>query len=325
MANLHDVIPVSTAKPAAKYEKEFNAVVDEANSALAFLKKINVPIDQKFMTQLQISLGEIRKKSFEETLTMTKVMRTELDVSYRDGKVKTSFYERTDALGYMASKEQVLLSEMLRVAEALGMVIIPYEALDSRSLKAEPYYIREKAELFKRLAYTVNLDVYVIAPIELYNVLAHVKMEKAAFTWSKRHDVTMQTINLQLPLFKALNGAINSLDSRVTALEATQNIIQTQLQSLQEQMSHLQSNQNRARKQEFLKTQSDAGYAEVHENSFSAMDPLMFAVPAGTRLTAEDAISIIGPCWGPEFDDILLQVSQLKIIPKQRKKLETDF
>jgi hypothetical protein len=50
-------------------------------------------------------------------------------------------------------------------------------------------------------------------------------------------------------------------------------------------------------------------------------DPLMFAVPDGVDPSTDNGWAILGPCWGPDFDEIVFTAIGRKIIPDQRKLL----
>jgi hypothetical protein len=95
-------------------------------------------------------------------------------------------------------------------------------------------------------------------------------------------------------------------------------------------MSQLQEDVNKMRKEAYVaKIRAEAAEAAAIKAaaayavaSFSAVDPLIFAIRKGEKITG-DTTAIIGPCWGPDFSEVLLEVSGLEVIANQRKKLES--
>jgi hypothetical protein len=339
MANLHDVVTLVKPKSTSKFEKMFDSVIDEANVAADFLRKIGADTnDMRKKTQAVIE--KIRIDSFNETCSIPKALSLVPDVTgtpttgmrtveaYRS---PGSYYrDDADAYSMLSARPLSTTSKLRFITDTLGMAIIPFGALDSRSLAHEDYNVRAAVKSFSSQASQVGMDLYVIVPLELYDVLAHVNMDDHSLSmpYSKDHATTLQTIGLQLPMFRAMNSAINNLDSRVGALEATQTIIKTQLVNLQNQMTTLQEDVGRLRKEAYIAKikaeEASAAAIKVIESraatQWFATDPLIFAVRRGDKIT-DDAVAIIGPCWGPDFSDILLIASGLNVVSGQRKKL----
>lgn len=55
---------------------------------------------------------------------------------------------------------------------------------------------------------------------------------------------------------------------------------------------------------------------------FRIEEPMMFALKLGTSLRDRSAAAIIGPCWGPDFAEIIAAASGLAIDKKRRKAAE---
>lgn len=66
-----------------------------------------------------------------------------------------------------------------------------------------------------------------------------------------------------------------------------------------------------------LKKAADA-LAQV---SFRILDPMMFALNIGTNLDAREGHALIGPCWGPDFADIIVEALGLKRDRVKERKL----
>lgn len=71
---------------------------------------------------------------------------------------------------------------------------------------------------------------------------------------------------------------------------------------------------------------SKKALAALQNLSFDVLEPLMFAVPKGTSLQGPPNTPVfIGPCWGPDFEDIIAVASGLKVDQKKRESLEIEL
>lgn len=68
---------------------------------------------------------------------------------------------------------------------------------------------------------------------------------------------------------------------------------------------------------------SDIQMAEeaLSKLTFELLEPLMFAVKKGAKITDRNTIAYIGPCWGPDFADIIAVSQGLTINSAQRKQM----
>lgn len=332
MPNLHDVIELTPPKK-SKVETEFKALVSEASGAYKFLASINALDNaRELKTKIGNRLQTLRETAFLDTLSLPSSLRSEIRVvNTRDNGLNPndSSYVRMDNLGRLSSRCQSTLSRLRHTADTLCMVIMPYEALDKRSLKAESYHVVREVEAFVNDATDAKLDLYVVAPLRLYSISQHVAMtSNADGMYSKTHEMTLTTVSLQLPLFRTLFQSLKGLETRVDALGAAQTQMQDQIQSLTQRLVQLEERVEQARKEAYqakiLAEQTAARLAvdeqAAKERSWLALDPLIFAVPADTSLTSESPV-IVGPNWGPDFPDVLLDVCGLQVIKGQRKKL----
>lgn len=59
---------------------------------------------------------------------------------------------------------------------------------------------------------------------------------------------------------------------------------------------------------------------EMEARRWTAWEPMMLAFPA-SRTVRDDGWAAIGPCWGPDFEDIVLAAAGLAGKPGQRARL----
>ena len=60
---------------------------------------------------------------------------------------------------------------------------------------------------------------------------------------------------------------------------------------------------------------------ELNKLTFELLEPLMFAVKKGEKITDRNTTAYIGPCWGPDFSDIIAVSQGLTINSAQRKQM----
>jgi hypothetical protein len=65
--------------------------------------------------------------------------------------------------------------------------------------------------------------------------------------------------------------------------------------------------------------------AKLEQITWDLLEPLMFALKPGTQLRAPNADAILGPCWGPDFADIIATAAELKVDKAKRKEAETSL
>lgn len=58
----------------------------------------------------------------------------------------------------------------------------------------------------------------------------------------------------------------------------------------------------------------------MDEVSFQLLEPLMFALKPGTRLRDRHATAILGPCWGPDFEDFIATAVGLTVDKERRTR-----
>jgi hypothetical protein len=66
-----------------------------------------------------------------------------------------------------------------------------------------------------------------------------------------------------------------------------------------------------------------AAAAALEDIEFDVLDPMMFALKKGTKLFDRGAAALMGPCWGPDFADIIAAAAGLVVDKARREKAET--
>lgn len=333
MPNLLDVIPATISSSNARisnpkmkqYAADYATTVTDATKAAEYMNKLGLLDHDKFATKFSESIRALQENCFEETLSLPSSLKGDIRV-WSNTRVPLCVEQRGhNNLDGLSTQPISSLKEMRRAADLLGMVIMPYSALDARSLAAENRDVRVAVNSFVEAAHSANLRVYAMAPISLYDVGAHVKAFNAGvIVYGKSHDMILKSIAMQIPMFRSLLKIANDLDNRVSALEGHRKVVDEQLKSLQDQVYQLQKSLNEMRQESFvtkhIPNKKEAAEAETLR-LWVAEDPLVFALHPEVNLLADDGSALLGPCWGPDFNPVLLEAVGLKIIKGQRKAI----
>jgi hypothetical protein len=329
MPNLHDVIELKKPVTSTTVEKTTKDFLSQVNDTYGMLSKVGTTTAKvEFLQKAQEYLAGTRGKVFQENLSLPEDLRKPVElVTNREGVVVTSVYTRVDGLGYLSGLPQSSMARIRRTADMLGMIVMPYGALDKRSLSNESYEVRNRVSLFVSSAQAASLELYVVAPLRLYNIEQHISLvEGGDDLYSSAHEATLATISLQLPLFRSMFAAVSALDSRVTALEDTNTKVRAQIAALTTRLASLEEKVEESRRVAYeAQKEAERAVAEAQaarQSTWSAIDPLIFATPLGSKLATGDASVLVGPVWGPDFSQVLLEVCGLKIVKGQRKKVE---
>lgn len=325
MPNLHDVIELNSDSAAPK--SIVKSSLTSFNKALNLLgPTVSEATVKSLIADLEKGLGDHRKSVFLDKFELPSDMRIRHpSLRLSDGVITQQ--ERSysgDYLTHLASRRKTTVGKLKHTADMLNMIIMPYAALNPRSVTHASYEERIRIRSFLSDVENsgVEFDLYVVAPLGLYSLESHVNSSTPGWMYSSVHETTLTTLSLQLPMFRSLSSAVNSLDRRVTELESFSRTFSTQMTELTARLSEVENRvaeQTRIRaEQAALPSVTSRSHVEV-ENLWLALDPLLFAVKRGA--SADSSLAIVGPAWGPDFSESLLEISGLSVIPGQRASL----
>lgn len=318
--NIYDVVPVTKISTDGLRMSPID-LVDRVRDTLKLCKSLDVPVPAQLILRANDQLYQERRETFQKNgYTLHPLDGTEVQLK-SDGSMKIS----QDVFIKLTASPKAKIEEVRGLADALGMVIMPYQALTSKSLAAEKYDVREAVSDFCSAAEIAGMDTYVVAPIQLYDIHKHVKMDGNAPSqfYSAAFQQVFLSIQLQLPLFRSILGTLDNLTSRVTELEGVTNQIKGQVAALQVQLDSMKRDHEIRRMEEARKSApKSAEVLRKKEAPFHAADPMIFAVAGGSSLLDNSINATLGPVWGPEFDPELATAFGLKLKRGQRTKLE---
>jgi len=233
--------------------------------------------------------------------------------------------ESKDILTRAALSPKVGMSHLRDIADKLGFTIIPYQYLDERSYEDES---PEMKGAIKGFASNLEqwYDIYVLAPIHHYDVHKHVTAQQDFPIYAGLPCAqAFMAISIAIPMFRTLTQSISQLREHTSEIASQVNKHKDELTNLARRVGELQAQVEKQRQQEIIRQQENKRLRErlaalESRSNFWAYEPVMVAVPKGTAVTA-DTIAIVGPCWGPDFEDIVLASIGLNQVENQRELL----
>jgi len=241
--------------------------------------------------------------------------------------------EAKDTLTKAAKAPRINLSEAREIADKLGFVIVPYEYLDSRSYQDESPELVSAIKAFNKKLSDLY-SIYVLAPVHHYSVENHVRAVSDLKIYpGKPCEQAFLAIDMAVPVFRTIFLNLDQLREqaeetaeRVNSNTAAINTSRREIKNLARRVDTLQKQVERQReeavieatKQENLRNQLNELRAQ---NRFWAYEPMMLAIPKESSIE-DDVPAIVGPCWGPDFEDIVVTALGMKNIEGQGEMLD---
>ena len=244
-------------------------------------------------------------------------------------------YYKKDPLSLAAMSPRIELGELRKTAETLDFVLIPFEFMRSEAYESEAENIKNSIKKFDQEMSRIG-SVYALCPTNCYDVFKHVfaKDNKPIFGSPKNHF--LQAITAMLPIHRVAFAAIAELQKQVKGTKSLAQTLTAQMDSISQEFSRRideVASQNRLRVAERIqRRESNASLSTEQATSnlqqlassikgfaSGAFEPLMFMVPRDVDVASGNASCIVGPAWGPDFDDIAFTIFGLKKIEGQRE------
>lgn len=344
--NLLDIIPVaskSKAKLAPKVLAEFEQTRDNIKITCSTLNtELGRSVAENSIAQLVQKLNQHSEKVattfFMEHLALPDNLQfDEYFVDRYGGPLITSRSSRSTLMQFSQSP-RINLVDLVDISAKAGMIIIPFEYLNSASYKNEDYTTTSVIRKFDRAAKEKGLITWVVCPVRHYSILDHLKAKDAnQAIIGNAYQANFDILNMMMPALLMLSdrltvveGGLTSLYTKVNELDASMRGVVRGLESMEKQLKALQDKVEQQHQEalkvkipntqfaEFEKSFSKTSYAD---SWFMPYDPLMFATLPDPNFNGDDQ-ALIGPCWGPDFPDIVAATLEWKQKKNQRITLE---
>lgn len=348
--NLHDVVPLqkvkTTKRPAGladlvASQKPLIDAIETISRSLSHDRATNEVIDR-----LRIEVADKSNKFlldyFKKNDALPDVELVTVSHSSYDGAklVNRSAVQILGSnVGRLAESPRAKLSDLRSLSDALALTIIPVDYLSKKSYEGS-YNVENQVNLFRKAAHEQEMDVYVMAPVRHYDVLRQIKsQDPGGQMYSLHHNTAFESLQMTMPALVMMSDAIVNIGSdlqsifkRLDSLESTVKSTVRGLELMDKRMTELSKRVDEQQEQRLLeqiqikKLEEDLIRARAESSRafdwFAVGDPMVFALPKGTSLATGEALAIVGPCWGPEFDEVIVKALDIMTIPNQRESLK---
>jgi hypothetical protein len=217
------------------------------------------------------------------------------------------------------------MAELRAVIDVLDMTIMPWEYLNPSAYEKETWEMRGAIAQFAKDA-GKPFHVYVAAPVQYYDVRRHVAAAEDKPIFAGLHVApAFLAMGMALPLFRSMKADIaavmdqtNRHTQRIAQAEQQIQQISVRVAQLQTQVERQQAEQIRLNLQQ-ARMEAELTAAKARA-SFMAYEPMLVALPKN-RTVLDDGHAIVGPCWGPDFDAVVMTALNLRKHAHQRATL----
>ena len=248
--------------------------------------------------------------------------------------------DKNDPLSLAAKSPRIELSELRQVAEKLDFVLLPFEYMRPAAYTSESASTQKSIQNFNTEMSRLG-QVYTLCPINCYDVFKHVQAERDLPIYGNSKNHLLQAFSTLMPLHRVTFTMITALQQKFAQVAERTEVIEEnfaqQMDSISREFSRRideVASQNRLKLAEKIQQQenrkkgvSKQALATINEltsqiqNLATAFEPLMFMIPTGVSVSSGEGSCIVGPCWGPDFDDIVFTILGFSKVAGQREHL----
>lgn len=299
----------------------------DAKSLVGNIAELNSKIDNSLFQILE----DIRLVSWRTNRTLPK--NYEL--------LHTSNGSKADQFTALNRLPKAGIAQFRNLADMMNMVIFPvdytdiYEVFKTQpnnfSLKVHYQYITKLVET----DYTTKYNIYMLAPIQYYNLWNHIKSNKdLPIYYPASLESVFTTIELMVPAQRNLYLATKAntdniaklaanMDNIETSLKTNIDTINNKLENVIARVNTLEAKQIELQQKQLIQEEENKKLkqqlvtAEMYMASLRNVDPIMFAVPANVNITTEDANALIMMFWGADIDEMIFKFKGIEIKPNK--------
>ena len=209
------------------------------------------------------------------------------------------------------------ISQICNIAEKLDMVIIPDAYFNTSSYSNEHWETRGLIDRITRQASSESLRPWFLTPISNYSVTKHMKSQtEIEFFSGQKIAMAIIAIKMIIPTLRGMQNQIDALDYN-DKLKTQQ--LQTLERTVKEQSVQISRLSDQIERQRELELRRQAEIRQIQllneQSLFSIQDPMMVLLPDNvTDIHSYRGEVILGPVWGPDINNIVFELLDLKII-----------
>jgi hypothetical protein len=313
--NLHDIVPTEKRIPKFK-PTQVRAAIKTADQVI----QLNAIRERGDLSREDSrSLGVIIDKLGESFTTQRR------DIADSAGALPEALWVTTgDPLTQFARSPRVALSSLRDLADAFGFVILPWGYFTGTG-KATSAVMQSIDAFVDEAELDDRFIPYVLCPVTYYNLERHVAADDDLPIYPGSFGHAFMGINMSIPMFRQLARRVGTLEAKAQNTSIRLDSVETELANLARRLGEIQRAEER-RQREAAIAREQAREAAALASKLAAVrqfipyDPMLIAIPSDKDIHS-DAIAVVGPCWGPDFDDVVAVSRGYKRIPGQRKMI----
>lgn len=230
--------------------------------------------------------------------------------------------ETLDVWGQLSQTPKTTTASIRELCDALGFIIIPMDYLDPRSYKDEDRSVREQITLFAKLD---GLQAYVLCPIAHYSMDRHVHAQDPNLPiYAGRHQQTFMSVQMAIPALRTIVVDLEAMKSQMKGIESRMQSAENNMQMLARLLQDVQRQVQEQQRQIALERADRAVRDKIRRlevTRFSALEPMAFTVREDADILTGSELAFVGPCWGPDFEEIVFTALRLAKKKGQRKEI----
>ena len=325
LAELFKEVKYGTSKKGQKYSEQVKAEVgnfiDLSNTIMKTANELNISkkselrdvihdMTKQFNQQLKQKDSVVDHLSHKYVKTISKIDLTyssEFKQYTKDERVLSSFRTSID--------------NVREVAEKLGLLIIPSQYVKQEMVEKEVVnidgYNRQIGYSYRNFIYLAeqqNLNAWLVCPIQYYDIERHAKDLSYDFFIPSAINQAFTSIKIILPMLIGMINQIEALENSVSTLNANLAVIKTTLQEQQKQIDRLElelvkERQKRVEEAIRVRQLEEQVAQQKAQIRWATFDPIQIAIPSSvTDINAYEGNAVLGVAWGPEVDDLLVDL-----------------
>ena len=334
---LTDVIPQK--KISKRKSKKSTLLIDKVNKSEADLIQL-LNLSNKYLDEdtvygnMDTAINNVKKSSrtdrydfFKENGFLPKEVEEKnyITISKRWGKgvvMDTTYLQ--DFMCKLDQTPKAQLSNMKDIGEKLNLSIMPFKYASENSYRYE-----QDVKSFAHECRLNDYDCYMLGPINYLDVWKCItdKEELSQMWANEKHQSILDAVSLSIPSFKNVLNRIEALEESVDSCKSDSLNLQKQIDNVcdrvnanERKLLKMEAEQKQLQKEFERVEKEQAKQIELYKTSWISLDPILFAVPKGSDIIFDDDQTVfLGPCWGPEFPDLMAELKGLTV----NKKLGT--
>ncbi len=289
-----------------KYERE-NIIGDRIFGKITPELERNIDKYNEMVDSFADKNIKLPKNIYKIDYKLTKCKSKFSDFEY----IEPSTNEYSDILN---SRMYSTTASLMKLADIFGFIIMPLNIANETIYSCDPLrhssIIKDAVNQYKK--YNENKQLYVLCPLDFYDLLKHAKSEiYYQVYFPKSIPYIGMNIGMNLPVFRSIFETMGVLDQRVTQLEQNVEIIKKQLNSIENNIKILQSEVSKIAQQQVelrmqmieQNKQFKKFKLEMQQQMARMIDPLLFSVNKRIENFDTSVPVELAFAWGAEFPE----------------------